>query len=1371
MDEGSLPLRRAGRSLLGIFVSLTALVCADVASAQAPDAHVLIYSGTVAHRHNDTINQGIGPIQNALDDVGISYDWENCGEIAAIPSCHSSGQNDRIFTDENLAQYDAIFLFNAGGNTPQPLFTQSDRDAIQNFVNAGGGIAANHLATDMGAGQPSWGWWDGLGNSALGSTMPGHPFAPQTATAHISDRNHPSTRGLPDTIQHSDEHYSFHRSVRGTHHVLATLDETTYDTLSGGGGGIGPVEMGHDHPISWCRLYDGGRIWATAMGHFPNLYTANGGDNYLIDHIVGGVQWAAGVAGDESDCGGTVWSNFRRTTLSTEAQGPIGLDVDDDGKVYWTEIGPQGLESFGRLKMWDPDTGETALVAEIPTRADALSTSEDGVLGMALHPEFEQNRQIYVYYSPRGEGEGWPMVGSGLALGYNRISRFTLNEAGTEIVSEQPILHVPKVKVAPNGDGVPNQPSPNWPAHSGGAGLDFDSEGNLYLGVGDDVNPFGEGQDGYGPMDPRYPHRYDARNTAANTNDLRGKILRITPMDEIAPGAEPELGETYTVPQGNMFAPGTPETRPEIYAMGFRQPFTLDADVAEPGTVVVGEYGPDSNANSATRGPSGIIEWNHITGPGFYGWPLCTGDNSQANSYNRWTYPSGPSGERYDCNTAQIANESPNNSGLDQLPGPAEPADIWHKRTGDYPEEFGLPPGAAHEPNSGAIYRYDADNPSETKWPAYYDGSWLILNRAHNWWREVRLTDSGDEVLRVNDFFQPGQFGSPNHNFPIPVEFGPDGSLYMGLWTGGCCRPLSEQPGRIIRIDYVGDQQDETAPTVTATVSGPEHEGKYVDRATVEIEASDELAGVEKVEYSLDGGEWTPVDNADFAEPFTANVPVTGIGAHEVAYRATDRSGNESEQGSVSFRVVGAGECSYGLSDEFSLPEIDTDRWTVRVDDPGFEATVEDGQLVLPILDEIDGTRTGPLAFVGQQVPDGDWSATTRVTIDHNTNWEQGGLMLWQSDGNFIKLGFTADNTNPDRRFELTADDPTDIRHFSTSINVGADFPTTAWVRLFREGNLIGGQVAADEGGAPGEWMTMPATRAVSGEDPDNGAVIDPPREGDGVLVGPYAGGEADPPWANSAAFDFVRFEPDELSCPADTTAPETEALIDGAAPQGSYPGPVDVGVTASDGQVANATGVELTEHRVDGGAWVPHQNAAGDDPFETELTVSDDGAHTVEFRSTDAAGNAEDVGVVSFTLGPPGTPSPGPSPFNPATPAVDVDPPSKGGATLARLLGRGIVVGGGCSGVESGTIELSVVPKVAKRLGLGKRTTLASSPVSCSGGEFSARLKAKGKAKRALKGHDGSLRATLTASFSGAGGKASDSAKVKLSGIRRGRA
>ena len=145
-----------------------------------------------------------------------------------------------------------------------------------------------------------------------------------------------------------DEHYNFQRNVRGSHHVLATLDERTYNPGVNG--------KGQDHPITWCKLYDGadindntgvnktyrdGRTWVTAMGHFGASYTENGGNNPLIKQIVGGTAWVAG-GGKKTDCSGTVWSGYRRTVLVANANQPIGIDVSKDGKVFWSEAGLAG---------------------------------------------------------------------------------------------------------------------------------------------------------------------------------------------------------------------------------------------------------------------------------------------------------------------------------------------------------------------------------------------------------------------------------------------------------------------------------------------------------------------------------------------------------------------------------------------------------------------------------------------------------------------------------------------------------------------------------------------------------------------------------------------------------------------------------------------------------------------------------------------------------------------------------------------------------------------------------------------------------------------------------------------------------------------
>ena len=159
------------------------------------------------------------------------------------------------FTDEGLAKYDAIVHvpdLRATRGTP------TEKAALERYTQAGGGIAAVHNATDMRGNYP---WWDDL----VGSLMPGHAATGtspgQPGTVRVEDRSHPSTEHLPSSRwARADEWYNFSNNVRGTAHILATLDETTYDP--------GGNAMGYDHPISWCKPYDGGRAWATAMGHF-----------------------------------------------------------------------------------------------------------------------------------------------------------------------------------------------------------------------------------------------------------------------------------------------------------------------------------------------------------------------------------------------------------------------------------------------------------------------------------------------------------------------------------------------------------------------------------------------------------------------------------------------------------------------------------------------------------------------------------------------------------------------------------------------------------------------------------------------------------------------------------------------------------------------------------------------------------------------------------------------------------------------------------------------------------------------------------------------------------------------------------------------
>ena len=305
---------------------LLATVLAPAAHAQTGSKRILLYTGTTGFRHSDAINNGRPVVQAAIESAGYTVDWEDCtNNGGGASNCDNADKNPRIFTDTNLARYDAIVLLNSSAGPPGPLWSDAQKASIIKYVQNGGGIAGVHNATDMGTTAETWNWWDGNnGNSVVGATMAGHAATSlaNVAQVQVADHNHLATRDVPDTYGMGDEHYNFRRNVRGTHHVLATLDERTYTP--------GGNAMGQDHPVTWCKLYDGdnindntgtpknysdGRTWVTSMGHFGQSYTENPGNNNLVKTIVGGVRWVAGE-GRKSDCSGTVWSAFSREVSS-----------------------------------------------------------------------------------------------------------------------------------------------------------------------------------------------------------------------------------------------------------------------------------------------------------------------------------------------------------------------------------------------------------------------------------------------------------------------------------------------------------------------------------------------------------------------------------------------------------------------------------------------------------------------------------------------------------------------------------------------------------------------------------------------------------------------------------------------------------------------------------------------------------------------------------------------------------------------------------------------------------------------------------------------------------------------------------------------
>ncbi len=373
-------------------------------------------------------------------------------------------------------------------------------------------------------------------------------------------------------------------------------------------------------------------------------------------------------------------SQFQKVVLDDSPGEPMDLAVLPDGRVLH-------VTRQGHVWLHDPDTGLKTLAAQL----DVYQHDEEGLQNIALDPNFKQNGWIYLYYSPPldtpVDDPATPTVNEGDAPefgtpedfaafeGVIRLSRFQWNERTDtiDLGSEEQILDVPVDR------GIC--------CHVGGD-IVFDRAGNLYLSTGDDTNPFQS--DGYAPIDEREGRNpaFDAQRTAANTNDLRGKILRITPT----------AGGGYTIPDGNLFEDNDPLTRPEIYLMGLRNPFRIEYNLEE-GELYVADYSPDAQTPNPLRGPAGHGKWFIATEPGNYGWPYCA---TAELPYVDYDFATGVSGESFDC--ANPVNESPHNTGLTDLPPVTQPQ-VWYTYTlsAEFPE---LETGGIG-PMAGPAYQFD----------------------------------------------------------------------------------------------------------------------------------------------------------------------------------------------------------------------------------------------------------------------------------------------------------------------------------------------------------------------------------------------------------------------------------------------------------------------------------------------------------------------------------------------------------------------------------------------------------------------------------------------------------------------------------------
>ncbi len=654
-------------AMLGLLACIILFSCAE------KPQQVLIFSKTVKFRHS-SIEVGTQSLTTLLESKNITV---------------KSTEDANYFNEDSLKQFSTVIFLNTTGD----ILSHIQQADFERYIQAGGGFVGIHSATDT---EYDWQWY----NNLVGAYFNGHPKI-QEASLKTLAHDDACCRHLAEAWTITDEWYNF-KSINPDIDVLMEIDESSYE------GGTN----GENHPVVWKHEYDGGRSFYTALGHREELYS----DPLFLQQVLGGVEYAMGDGKLDYSKAKTQRApdenRFTKQVLDFNLDEPMEMDeLGDRGIVY--------IERRGAIKLYEYETERVKVLDSI----DVFYKNEDGLLGLAVDPNFTQNNWIYFFYSPNIETPT------------QHVSRFELK--GDKLTDEKILFKIPVIRKC---------------CHSGGS-LEFDKDGLLYVGIGDNTNPFESS--GYAPIDERKNRElWDAQRSAANTNDLRGKILRI----------KPEADGTYSIPDGNLFAEGTPNTRPEIYVMGCRNPFRFSID-SKTKDVYWGDVGPDAGVPDSLRGPDGMGEFNQAKKAGFYGWPYSRGNNQMYSDYDFEKKKSGPI---FDPN--RIINNSPNNTGQQELP-PIQESMIWfgYKESKEFPW---IGSGGVN-PMSGPIFHAEDFPDSDVALPSYFDNKWFVYEWMRDWIYVVHL-DENQQYVQADPFMPGTEF-----SHPMDMLFTKEGNLYV----------------------------------------------------------------------------------------------------------------------------------------------------------------------------------------------------------------------------------------------------------------------------------------------------------------------------------------------------------------------------------------------------------------------------------------------------------------------------------------------------------------------------------------------------------------------------------------------------------------
>jgi len=447
---------------------------------------------------------------------------------------------------------------------------------------------------------------------------------------------------------------------------------------------------------------------------------------------------------------------------------PVGMDVHavfSAGKYDHTDI--IFTERMGNLKWYDGVAKKVNLMAHFNVHAVLSDMNDDnGLMGVAFDPNFDTNKWIYVWYSPR-QTYRRDNVTPGVATSNRqlRLARLTVKSDNTVDTASQKIL----IKIL-------GSTTDTW--HSGGP-MQFDAYGDLWIAIGNnskDLDPAAcdTGESVLSQKDSAA----SAEWSSSDTHSMRGGFIRIHPDDAAPKG--------YTIPSGNFGQywadqfeqkgrlalaaryRDTSKVLPEVYVKGERSNFSCAVHPTKRwlawGTV---------NYNSSQD------EFNITDHPIFSGFPYFMAKNDL-------TCKNGKNAD-YPTNTSSL------NGGVDSLP-PAIPGTLNN---------------LVNVAIGGPIYSFDPSLDYEGKFPPHFDNKWLVSGFYGGVWGVT--VDTSKQPFQSLGGTPPkmdatgGLFNNIKGSFrnPASMKYGKDGALYILNYDGNRYTTDTFNPG-VVRVVYTG---------------------------------------------------------------------------------------------------------------------------------------------------------------------------------------------------------------------------------------------------------------------------------------------------------------------------------------------------------------------------------------------------------------------------------------------------------------------------------------------------------------------------------------------------------------------------------------